>query len=209
MKIIMADINSKFTDAVKDVIKKKGFKDITELSTHTGSFTDLADPQKNICMVGAGNSFGLLSGGVDLAIRNFFGKEVEQKLHNTILEDFSGELVVGSSLVLATGNAGIKFLGYTPTMRTPKKITGSDIPYTATLSALSSIMRYNKTNDKQIDTVILPGMGTGTGAIPFSKAALQMVYAIDNFYKALKSGAQPVRTMREAYVVENNLKECS
>lgn len=209
MKIIIADINSKFIDNVENIIQDKKFKHLENLSTYLGSFTDLANSEHNICMVGAGNSFGLLSGGVDLAIRNFFGKNIEYKLQDLIKEDFCGELVVGSSLVMPTGHNGIKFLGYTPTMRVPKNIKGTDIPYTATLSALSTIKRHNKISDNKIDTILLPGMGTGTGSVPFYNAAIQMVYAIDNFYYSLQKGTLPVKSMKEAFHVENNIKGVS
>lgn len=204
MKIFIADINSSF---IAHVIEAKGntaFKNLDHFNAFHGSFSELGEPNTNICMVGAGNSFGSLTGGVDLAIRKYFGNDIEYTLQQTILEAFLGELPVGSSLVIPTGNDDIKYLAYAPTMRTPKIIAGTDIPYVATWSALTTIHRINQTLDKPIDTIIFPGMGTGTGKISLNKAAMQMVYAIDNYFKALNNPADFIN-MKKGLQIELNL----
>ncbi|MEO1452058.1 MAG: macro domain-containing protein, partial [Bacteroidota bacterium] len=38
------------------------------------------------CMVSAANSFGLMDGGVDLAITNFFGTQLEQRVQQHIID---------------------------------------------------------------------------------------------------------------------------
>ena len=42
-------------------------------------------------MVSAANSFGLMDGGVDLAITNFFGVDLMDRVQAHILRDYLGE----------------------------------------------------------------------------------------------------------------------
>src|SRR2546423_1741865 len=48
------------------------------------------------CMVSAGNSFGLMDGGVDAAITRFFGSPLMDKVQRQILEEYLGEQPVGT-----------------------------------------------------------------------------------------------------------------
>ncbi|HTP09262.1 MAG TPA: macro domain-containing protein, partial [Anaerolineae bacterium] len=56
------------------------------------------------CMVSAANSFGLMDGGVDFAIIEFFGAELERKVQQRILEEYLGEQPVGTSFIVETGH---------------------------------------------------------------------------------------------------------
>lgn len=205
MKIIFADINKSFINEVDEFLQSNLLEDIENVSTFCGSFEKAINNDNEInCMVGAGNSFGSLSGGVDLAIKNHFGFQLQERLQNKIDEDFCGELNVGSSLIVETLDNKIQLLGYTPTMRVPKSIKNTDIPYMATWSMLATINKFNKSNTNKIDNVIFPGMGTGTGEVDFEIAAKQMLYAISNFNKFLK-GKNKTRGLRKGYVIEDNL----
>lgn len=201
MKIIITDINKNFISTIQNKISSlSSLLSLDNVETHAGSFTELSDTTKNICLVGAGNSFGILSGGVDLAIKNFFGKQIEDNLQKCIFNDFSGELTVGQSLIMPTLHNGIKLLAYSPTMRIPKSIFNTDIPYTTTLSTLNVIKKKQKDENIIIDTVIFPGLGTGTGKVPYEKAAKQMLLAISNF-----NSPKNIKTMRSAYELNNNI----
>lgn len=205
MKIIFADINKSFINEVDEFLQSNLLEDIENVSTFCGSFEKAIKNDNEVnCMVGAGNSFGSLSGGVDLAIKNRFGFQLQERLQNKIDEDFCGELNVGSSLIVETLDNKIQLLGYTPTMRVPKSIKNTDIPYMATWSMLTTINKFNKSNPNKIDNVIFPGMGTGTGEVDFEIAAKQMLYAISNFNKFLK-GKNKTRGLRKGYVIEDNL----
>lgn len=206
MNIVFVDINKSFTDAVKKIKDNNVFNHLKTVSTTTGSFEEAIIPNTVNCMVGAGNSFGALSGGVDLAIRNYFGFQIQNKLQQKIEKEFLGELLVGQSLVLETGNEKIAFLGYAPTMRSPKMILNTDIPYVATWSILTQIYMFNKTAPKKIETVIFPGMGTGTGKIPCHVAAKQMLYAVDNFFAVQEEKEPKEKGLRKGFVIDGNLK---
>jgi O-acetyl-ADP-ribose deacetylase (regulator of RNase III) len=51
------------------------------------------------CMVSAANSHGLMDGGVDLAIVQFFGFELMDSMQERILNDYLGEQPVGVSFI--------------------------------------------------------------------------------------------------------------
>ena len=67
-------------------------------------------------MVSAANSFGLMDGGVDLAITRFFGEPLMQRIQTRILEEYLGEQPVGTSLIVETGHPAHPFVAHTPTL---------------------------------------------------------------------------------------------
>jgi hypothetical protein len=71
------------------------------------------------CLVSPANSFGMMDGGMDAAITQFFGIALERKVKAQILEDYLGEQPVGTSLIVKTENPKHPFLAHTPTMRVP------------------------------------------------------------------------------------------
>src|SRR5688500_3344085 len=71
------------------------------------------------CMVSAANSFGLMDGGVDLAITRFFGYELMDRVQQRIIRDYFGEQPVGTSMLVETGHPAHPWLAHTPTMRIP------------------------------------------------------------------------------------------
>ena len=47
------------------------------------------------CVATAGNSFGLMDAGMDLAVLKFFGVELQGVIQKRIIEEFYGEQPVG------------------------------------------------------------------------------------------------------------------
>ena len=70
------------------------------------------------CVVSPANSYGLMDGGYDLAISEWFGWDLAEKAQAYILEHYRGEQPVGSSFIIDSGVKGIKLI-HTPTMRIP------------------------------------------------------------------------------------------
>ena len=130
------------------------------------------------CMVSAANSFGLMDGGVDLAISKFFGWELMDRVQDHILKEFAGEQPVGTSFLIATGNPKHPFLAHTPTMRVPMDIRGTDHVYLAMSAMIRAIVHFNRAHAQApIRTVACPGLGTATGKVPPDVAARQMALA--------------------------------
>jgi len=56
-------------------------------------------------LVTAGNSFGLMTAGIDAAVVRFFGEPLMQRVQHRIMDEFFGEQPVGTAFVLSTGDA--------------------------------------------------------------------------------------------------------
>jgi O-acetyl-ADP-ribose deacetylase (regulator of RNase III) len=135
------------------------------------------------CMVSAANSFGLMDGGVDLAIIRFFGQQLERAVQDRIVDEYLGEQPVGTSFIIETCLPKHPFLAHTPTMRVPMSISRTDNAYKAMWSMLLAVRQHNKTSAQKIESILCPGLGTGTGSVPFRQAARQMSLAYKNFLK--------------------------
>jgi O-acetyl-ADP-ribose deacetylase (regulator of RNase III) len=132
------------------------------------------------CLVSPANSFGMMDGGMDAAITQFFGLSLERRVKEQILEDYLGEQPVGTSFIIETEHPKHPFLAHTPTMRVPMSIQGTDVPYIAMWAMLLAIRQHNRTNQRPIRSVVCPGLGTGIGQVPYSEAARQMAIAYDH-----------------------------
>jgi O-acetyl-ADP-ribose deacetylase (regulator of RNase III) len=82
-------------------------------------------------MVSAANSFGLMDGGVDAAIAQFFGYALQERGQQRFLDEFLGEQLVVTSLIVETGHPKHPFIAHTPTMRVPMHIAHTDHVYVA------------------------------------------------------------------------------
>jgi O-acetyl-ADP-ribose deacetylase (regulator of RNase III) len=130
-------------------------------------------------MVSPANSFGIMDGGLDLAIRNELGHKVQDLVQARILEDHHGELTVGAAVVVETGNAKWPLLIAAPTMRVPESVAQTVNAYTAFRAVLLAVRRYNAEHaERPIRTVLCPGLGTGIGGLDPTRCATQMRMAL-------------------------------
>ena len=172
-KLILADPQPGMCDAWR-----WAFKSFEEVEILNQKFETVAEYD---CMVSAANSFGLMDGGVDLAIINYFGKELEARVQRHILTHYNGEQPIGSSFIIETGHAAHPWLAHTPTMRVPTSINGTDNVYLAMKAMLQAVTDFNSNNTVPIRAVVCPGLGTATGRVPFEVAAAQMALAYRYF----------------------------
>lgn len=129
------------------------------------------------CFVTAGNSYGLMSAGIDAAVVRQLGLEIQSAVQLHILNNFLGEQPVGSAFLLDTGSAHVPFLCHAPTMRLPGDITRTDNVYQATRAALLSIHHHNRGSEQAIKTVVFPAFGAGFGGVSPDESARQMAVA--------------------------------
>jgi len=144
------------------------FKDCKDVVIHCGDFFSL----KTDCVVSPANSFGFMDGGLDLAITNKLGWQVQEKLQNQIIEKYSGELLVGQAELVQTEVEEIPFCISAPTMRVPLILRDTVNVYLAS----KAIFRLLKTENR-ITTVSISGLGTGAGKVPYEVCAKQMKQA--------------------------------
>ncbi len=172
-EIILVDIEKEMC-----VNWMESFKNYPEIKIHHGTFQLVKEFD---CLVSPANSFGLMDGGIDLAIRNYFGMRLQYNVQKRIQQEFYGEQPVGTSIIVDTENEEHPFLAHTPTMRVPIDISHTDNVYNAMFAMLRAITNYNKTSKYRIQKVLCPGLGTATGGVPFKEAARQMAIAYHNF----------------------------
>lgn len=136
--------------------------------------------------VTAGNSYGIMTAGIDAAVVRVCGAGLMRRVQDRILDDHLGEQPIGTAFVIDTGLDRLPFIVHAPTMRTPGSIAGTDKVYVATWAALLAVYRHNvaarATSDRRpIATVAMPAMGTGFGGVAFDEAARQMAAAYRHY----------------------------
>ncbi len=154
------------------------FRSHPEVQVVCGRFEDLPSFD---CVVTAGNSFGLMDAGMDLAVVRFFGRHVMERIQKQILEDFLGEQPVGTCIIVSTDQAAHPFVAHAPTMRVPMNIQSTDHVYLALWAALTAVHRHNRSTNRKIDSLACPGLGTGTGGVDPMEASLQLRLAYEHF----------------------------
>jgi O-acetyl-ADP-ribose deacetylase (regulator of RNase III) len=170
LTIHLRDIDKRVVDAWEHV-----FADVPQVLISQGDiFEHTAD-----AVVSPANSFGYMDGGIDLVYSMYFGWELEARLKALLSEHHFGELPVGQAVVLPTGHAFIPFLISAPTMRVPTTISGTANVYLALRAALIAVLRHNNEADTPIQSLLVPGFGTGVGKMPAERAAGQMRLAYD------------------------------
>jgi len=158
-------------------------RDAPEMEIHLGSFETVPSFD---CIATAGNSFGLMDAGMDLAVLRFFGSELQNVIQRRILEDFCGEQPVGTAFLVETGRLDHPYVAHAPTMRVPMNIAGTDHVYLATWATLLAVRQHNRLAERQIETLLCPAFGAGTGGMPGIEVGFQMKLAYRHFLKPPK-----------------------
>lgn len=136
-----------------------------------------------------------MDGGVDAAITQFFGKQLQKKVQKYIISNYEGEQPVGTSFIIETGvfilvlttfrqpRASLfsshAYDGTLPffftLQRVPYSIEGTDYVYLATKALLNAIRRFNddSSNTRKIQSVACTGDASGYA---FDKEGLGTFY---------------------------------
>jgi len=173
------------------------FQEFPDVHIHNGYFQTVKIYD---CLVSPANSFGLMDGGIDLAIRSYFGMQLQYTVQKLIQKEFYGEQPIGTSAIVFTGNEKHPFLAHTPTMRVPADIRKTDNVYCAMFAMLAAVANYNKKNKVRINHVLCPGLGTATGGMELDKAAKLMALAYRNFLKPTTKMSWPHLKARDAEI---------
>jgi len=166
--LILFDIN--------ESLCKEFEKEFSSFSNVTILHTTLEKLPPCDCIVSPANSFGLMDGGIDLAITNYFGVQLMERVQKYIIKNYAGEQPIGTSFIIETQNEKHQYLAHTPTMKVPIDIRNTDYVYQAMKSMLLEVNKH-----KEINSVACSGLGTATGRVPYSTASKQMALAYKNF----------------------------
>lgn len=131
------------------------------------------------CVVSPANSFGLMDGGYDLAISNWYGFGNIKLVQDKIKNEWYGEQNIGTSLTIKT-NSYPEYIIHTPTMTTPSIINDSKVVYNCMRATLIKALKHN------IKSIIIPAFGGGTGGISCELIAKQMYNAYEQIDLFLK-----------------------
>jgi O-acetyl-ADP-ribose deacetylase (regulator of RNase III) len=151
------------------------------IEVHCGPFEKIVGYD---CIATAGNSFGLMDAGMDLAVLKFFGQSLQERIQRVILDDYLGEQLVGTSFIIASGRQEPAWVAHTPTMRIPMNVTGTDYVYLATWATLLAVHRHNRQPGiAPIRMLVCPAFATGTGGVSSLEAGIQMRVAWEHFQR--------------------------
>lgn len=199
MKIYLLDINLNVT-----LEWEKYFSSVEDVEIVNSDFASFMDTHPEIeAIVSPANSFGLMDGGYDKAITDYFGKGLMKNVQQSILLNWRGEQPVGTSISVPIYNrvlntiygSKICILIHTPTMRTPEVIKDPRIIYQCMRTTLIEAMRQGVKN------IVIPAFGGATGKVPYDEIARMMFLAYDQVYN-------PPTELNwgYAYYVKNKLK---
>ena len=165
MKIILYDINEEMVIEWEEAFKG------TDVEVKNESFANM----RATYIVTAGNSYGHMSGGIDLAVRNYFGFRIQDAVQWQIIEQFGGKLPVGNYTIVDTHDETKPYLVYAPTMEKPQMIDSTDVFYVA-----CKLFKLANQICNIGDTFAICGLGTSCGGIRPQICAEMMRKAYDH-----------------------------
>jgi len=114
-------------------------------------------------VVNPANSLGIMGGGVSAALSRKGGPTIQKEAMSL------APIAVGAAVVTNAGQLWAKHVIHAPTMEQPGTKVGVENVRRATRAALLAAGRNG------YETIAFPGMGTGTGQVPYDEAARAMV----------------------------------
>ncbi|KWA11605.1 hypothetical protein WT37_21320 [Burkholderia territorii] len=145
----------------------EAFVDVVDVSVLRADILSLSAD----AIVSPANSFGWMDGGIDLLYRRRFGLSIERRLIQCIADRPGCELPVGEAVAIDTWDRAIPLMIAAPTMRVPSLVGDTDNAYRAFRAAL------RVARARGVQSLLAPGMGTGTGRMYPVQAAAQMLRA--------------------------------
>lgn len=128
-------------------------------------------------LVSPANSFGFMTGGIDLHYKNYFGQAIEDDLRTRIGSEFNHELLVGQATSIEIFNppqlVKYKYVIVAPTMRVPENVSHTINAYLAAKAAFIEALRID------VSSIVFPGLGTGAGCMLSEDCAKQVNAAIN------------------------------
>lgn len=148
----------------------------------------LLKTRKFDCVVSPANSFGIMDGGIDAPLSQFF-PQVMYNVWRYIDSNYHGEQPVGTCLLVPTGNDVLgrpgTLLAHSPTMRVPKDVKNTENAYYAFKAILCSVMNHNRNpKNRPIKNLLTTTFCTGSGDMPLIQSVNQMKLAYDHMNSA-------------------------
>ena len=145
----------------------EGGSDVTVVFNDFKQFMETTEVE---CVVSPANSYGLMDGGYDRAISEWFGWDLMKIVQKYIIEHFKGEQPVGTSFLIETSVKDIKLI-HTPTMRVPSAIKDPMVIYHCMRTCLMTAM------DNNVKSIVIPAFGGECGAVRYPTICEMMFHA--------------------------------
>lgn len=157
---------------------KKYFKglDVELVCDDLESFLDKTQVE---CVVSPANAFGLMDGGYDYYITQYFGDQLQKRVQQYIINNYYGEQPLGTSFIIKANDKGQKLI-HTPTMQVPKVIVDPFIIYQSMRSTLICAL------NNKVKSIVIPMFGGGCGEVHPQLIAELMRKAYDQVYNPPK-----------------------
>ena len=197
MKMYLLDINPAMTQAWE-----KYFSNVQNIEIVNDDFAHFMNTHPDVeAVVSPANAYGLMDGGYDKAITDYFGKEVQYKIQDKINKEWYGEQPVGTSITVNTDKAVFNSqkmirLIHTPTMRSPEIIVDPRIVYQCMRTTLI------EAEQQDVHSIVVPAFGGLCGQISLNTIAYYMYCA----YKQLKEYHPHIATWQDAINTKQKLQ---
>lgn len=121
-------------------------------------------------IVSPANAYGLMNGGYDAALTEYFGNDLQAAVQDKIVKEWFGEQPVGTSISLKIPNTDMLLI-HTVTMRTPSAIEDPTIIYQCMRTTLMEAI------ENHCESVVIPAFGGFTGKLEPDVIAKMMYLA--------------------------------
>ena len=132
-----------------------GYEDVECICTSLEEFLNTHTVE---CVVSPANSLGLMDGGYDLAISEYFGWQLQSRVQQYIIDHFYGEQPVGTSFMIDSGIPGCSLI-HTTTVRTPQAIKEPLVVYQCMRTTLMCAIQNH------VQSILIPLFGGGFGEL--------------------------------------------
>lgn len=147
------------------------FSSVPNVEIVCENFVGFMQKYKVDCVVSPANAYGLMDGGYDQAITDWFGNGLQQKVQRYIVEKLYGEQPVGTSIIFDTDIDGVTLI-HTPTMRYPERIIDPCVVYHCMRTCLMCAL------ENDVKSIVIPAFGAATGELSCDVVAEMMFRAL-------------------------------
>lgn len=177
MKIYLLDVNEAMIDAWKRYFYPT-FDDVAPVEFVQSDFTSFMKTHEGHidAVVSPANAYGLMDGGYDAALTEYFGNNLQLAVQKEIIKRFYGEQPVGTSFSIPIPDHSDMLLIHTPTMRIPSRIKDPLIVYQCMRTTLMEAIYHN------CNSIIIPAFGALTGQVKLDVVAKMMYHGYSQIY---------------------------
>jgi O-acetyl-ADP-ribose deacetylase (regulator of RNase III) len=173
MQLIFRDLNAAVVEAIREA-----FKDVVEVTAVCAPI--FIPPLKAGAILSPANCRGYMTGGIDKVYVEQLDSFLQARLRSCLGHAWNGYLPIGQAVVINTHRKDIPYLISAPTMDWPPgDVSTTNHAYLAFRAALTLCRNIG------IQSLLTPGLCTGTGRMAPHDSAHQMRQAWDEVFNSV------------------------